>query len=287
MKIYLTNIASDVSGYKLALIDERNPGATSTVATALTSVAAGSHSLTGQGTTNSMLLTKGGSAAKWITKPFKNAITIPNTRISANYWAKVAVGVSRHAAAWFKLATASSGNTVRAAFVSYQAHSATGMTAAHATQYPSITTNPSVTSTVAQTRYVTSNVGSSNTTIAAGERLVITGKIVNAPKAGTGSVTQVANSFTLDFDGVKDGADGDTWIEIPVNADATSTASGACTAKRQIAGTNTSAKDPALGKAFYQNVINHMDALVAAGTFGMDSKLLAFYQDVLAERDNH
>src|ERR1043165_4345927 len=98
MKIYLTNIASDVSGYKLALIDERNPGATSTVATALTSVAAGSHSLTGQGTTNSMLLTKGGSAAKWITKPFKNAITIPNTRISANYWAKVAVGVSRHAA---------------------------------------------------------------------------------------------------------------------------------------------------------------------------------------------
>ena len=286
MRLYLTNLASDVSGFKLALVDERNPSATATVATAVTTLAVGSHASTAQGTTNSMTLTAGGStAAKWITKPFKTAFTIPANRLTVNYWAHTTTGLSRHCAPWFKMATVSAANTVRAAFVSYNAQSLKAATVTHLTNAPHLIGNVQALSpvTMIATTYQTSAIAA--TAVAAGERIAIIGKAVNAVKLGTASMTQVATSnLTLDFDGNADGKDGDTYIVIPSGNSASLQPT---ITKRQINNTSTQVTAPGLGKGFYNNLILQIDAAVGTAEFTKDCTLQSFYNELIAERDNN
>lgn len=70
-RIWLSDIASDQSGYKLAFVDSRNPRSTGK-ATSTTNVPIAAAA----GTTTSVTDTAGGTALKWITMPVLTAVTI-------------------------------------------------------------------------------------------------------------------------------------------------------------------------------------------------------------------
>lgn len=272
MRIYLTNLASDVAGFKLALIDERNPAATSTPATAITTLAAGSHSVTAGGTTTAMTLTAGGSAAKWITKPLKFAITTPAQPYIGNFWALRGSAAGHASIDW----------TVAPYTTSTQAAALAVMTTSH--DKVGFWVNPMISSTTAQKRCFATATASSQA-YSAGDRIVITPKVVNAFKSSTSTVaTQSAGTLTMDFDGSLDGKDGDTWIDIPIGN--TSALQGRTT-KRQIVGTNTYASTTQFGKGFYNSLINNIDAAVGTGKFTKDCSLQTFYDELTYERDNN
>ncbi len=285
MKLILTNLASDITGFKLALIDERNPAAASTPATAKTTLVAGSHSLTQGGTTTSMTLTAGGSVAKWITKPLKNAITLPAVAPHINYWA-LRGSTAGHAAVDFR---------VQRFTVSNQGSWTTVTTTSHTDM--GFRLNAMISSTTAQNRTFAAAVPGTQA-FSAGDRIIIKPSCVNAFKSSTTAAAQSAGTITMDFDANLDGVDGDTWIDIPVGN--TTALQGATAARQIIAGViqatiplatqgtvkGTQSTAPGLGKGFYQNLIDQIDAAVGTGEFTKDCSLLAFYNELVAERNN-
>lgn len=78
-RIFLTNLTSDVSGYKLALVDMRNPNVPSTPLTLLTNSA-------GSGSNIAQTATYGGTAVKWITRKLSKAVTLGGQTNEANFY---------------------------------------------------------------------------------------------------------------------------------------------------------------------------------------------------------
>lgn len=180
-KIYLTNLPSDVSGYKLALVDTRNPNPS--LATAVTNTVA-------SGTSIQMTATAGGTALKWITKPIAAAVTIPAVSALISGWALESNAAANASIGFgvYKYDVSASSPLAASPFISY----------ANATE---------LTTSIASRRAGAS--AGTSTDFDAGDRIVIQANVVNVGTMG-GSRT-----VTMDFDGPTDAADGDTWVDVP------------------------------------------------------------------------
>lgn len=178
-RIYLSNDASDVSGYKLAYVDMRSPATTAKTATATTTTASG----------DDIQVTDaaGGTALKWITKPLLAAATLV-TAVHANLWCKETSAAANCGPAvnLYPYTSGSEGSV----FLDDDAY------------------QTEITTSIAAVRYTT--VAASSTILAAGDRLVIKVFVSNAGLT-MGAVT---GGFVFDYDGPTAGADGDSWIDI-------------------------------------------------------------------------
>lgn len=180
-KLYLTDIASDVSGFLLAMFGTRASTATTVLDTAVTTTTAGV-------TTNGMTLTAGGTAAKWITRPIAAAVTVSGT-IGVNFWsfesaAAALAGVDFQLFRFSATAAAQVGNAF--ATTSINAHA--------------VVTTPTRT-------FVT--IAPTSTALSVSDRVIILPNVNPSQGAEGGSQT-----VTMDFNGLTQGADGDTWIEL-------------------------------------------------------------------------
>lgn len=180
-RIYLTNLASDVSGYKLALIDQR-PMSGSSDATAVTTA-------TALGDNIAMTLTAGGTTAKWITKPMLADVAIKATPVYVHFPALESAGTVN---AGIGLRLAEYTSSEQSAFLDYNHTVELGTTAALSTSTVFVTSVPSA------------------TTIDAGNRLVIAPDIVAVGSMASGTVTMTYNGATED-------GTGDAFIEISEN----------------------------------------------------------------------
>ncbi len=174
-KIYLTNLASDVTGYKLALVDQRSP-TSSALATSVTTTTAGGDDILAT-------ITEGGTELKWITKPFLADVAFAAEPWFYNIWAK-----ESNAAA-----NATAGFTVHEYTTSEQA---AFLDKDHGSE---------ATTTIARMSGVSGN--ATATTVDAGNRLVVK---LEAVAVGTMGASQ---TLTIDYDGPTAGADGDTYVQ--------------------------------------------------------------------------
>lgn len=174
--MYLTNLDSDVSGYKLLLVNERNPSPPSAVATAVTAT-------TSSGSNIPATLTSGGIAAKWITKPLAVAVTIASAPY-VNWWGKE------------DAAATNSGLQIRVAKYTAGAQGSDLLTASFGTELGT---------SAANNQWVTAAI--SSTAFAVGDRLVLIPYINNVG-------TMAVGTATIDYDGATSNADGDTYFVI-------------------------------------------------------------------------
>jgi hypothetical protein len=172
-KFYLTDLTADVTGYKLALIDMRNPAAAVKTSSTTTTTA------------GDLIAVKAADATtelKWITKPFVADVTFTAQPIVFNHW-----GFEGDAAANANFAVAL-----------YE----------YTTSEQAVSTNYSpapaeLGTTIAHIVYVTTN--TTALTVDAGNRLVI-----KVAVSHTGSMA--ANYVNMTYDGATEGLTGDTWI---------------------------------------------------------------------------
>ncbi len=194
-KIYLTNIPSGLSGVSpsplLATIGTRGSTASaSSISIASTATTAGT-------TTNNMTLLGGGTTALWITRPLSAAVTVAGT-LGINFWSQESA------------ATALAGVD----FQIFRYNSTLSVIGSTAVATSSI--NVHAVSGTATRTFVT--LLPTSTAFSVGDRIAILGNV--NPSQGVEAASQ---SVQMDFNGLTQGADGDTWIEF--NEDiATSTA---------------------------------------------------------------
>lgn len=185
-RVFLSNVASDVSGYLVAFIGTRGP--TAALSTTVGMTATSTATVITATTTIAMTLTAGGTAAKWITYPIRAAVTISNPPVS-NVWAKEDLAAD-NAAIGFSLAQ---------------------YTTSLQTQF--VITSPGVelTTTQARNAWVSNTAGGkeviTSTAFAAGDRLAITPGLVSVGTMATGGIVY------MDYAGGTPGADGDTYID--------------------------------------------------------------------------
>ncbi len=177
-RIYLSNDASDVAGYKQAYVDMRSPNTTALTLSTTTT--------TGSGTSIQATDTAGGTALKWITPPFLTAKTLV-TQVFCNIWAKET--------------SVAANCTVSIQLFPYSAASE-GSVFLTDTAY----TTELTTSFLAQ-RYTT--VAATSQAFAAGDRLVIKLYIINV-----GTMGAVTGGALIDYDSPNENTDGDTYIDI-------------------------------------------------------------------------
>jgi hypothetical protein len=180
-RVFLTNLNSDVSGYKLALVDMRNPNLQTTVPTATTNA-------TSSGSNIQMTATAGGTALKWITRKMSTAVTL-----GAVVGESAFVNVSANESA----ASVNAGLQLR--LLSY---SGTTETAALTDNYGTelaTTTLPNMWATTIGSNWT------ANPALAVGDRLVIKMYVNNVG-------TMAAGSVIMSYDGAAGGA-GDTYVE--------------------------------------------------------------------------
>jgi len=174
-KIYLTNLDSDVTGYKLALVDQRNPFSTALATSVTTTTSSGDDIV--------VTATEGGTELKWITKPFLADVAFAAEPWFYNIWAKES-NAAANATAGFTLAEYTT--SAQAAFLDKD----------HGTE---------AATTIARLNGISGN--ATATTIDAGNRLIIG---LEAVAVGTMGASQ---TLTIDFDGPTAGADGDTYVQ--------------------------------------------------------------------------
>ncbi len=179
MRIYLSNDASDVSGYKVAYVDMRSPNTTALTLSTTTT--------TGSGDDIQCTATAGGTALKWITAPFGSAKTLV-TQVFCNLWCKETS------------AAANCGPSIE--LYPYSASTEGSVFLDDDALQTEITTS------FAAVRWMT--VAATTTDFAVGDRLVIKVYVSNVGLT-MGAVT---GGFLFDYDGPTDNADGDSWIDI-------------------------------------------------------------------------
>ena len=193
-QIFLSNDASDISGYLLAYIGTRSPNASSTVSTAVTTAAAG------VATAGMTLTVAGAVAAKWITRGISAAVTVAGT-IGVNIWQL---------------------QSLKANFtnVDIQLQQYVASTAALvAGQAAFMTTSINLGAETAAARTGIFSKAPTSTAFAVGDRIVILPNVNSVgARPGTGTTT-------MDYNGKTENADGDTWIQLDENVQ-TTTAQG-------------------------------------------------------------
>ncbi len=179
-RIFLTNLASDVSGYKLALVDMRNPNLPATVASTTTNA-------TSSGSNIQQTATAGGSAVQWITRKLAVAVSL-----GAVTGEKVQYNMSGKESG----AAVNAGLQVRLAKYTGGVEGSSLLTDSDATEL----------GTAQGPNMWTSSGSYTSTSFAVGDRLVINPYITNVG-------TMAAGSVIMDYDGAA-GGDGDTYIEV-------------------------------------------------------------------------
>lgn len=174
--IYLSNDASDVSGYLRAYIGGPGPNASTTVSTAVTAT-------TSSGSDIPMTLTSGGTVAKWITAPFFADVAIAARQVN-NVW-----GLESNASANAQME------------ITLQEYTTSAQTAFQATAF-----GTELTTAATQSQW--SDAIDTPTTIDAGNRLIIAPMITNVGTMGA------SQTVTMYYNGSTPGISGDTYIEI-------------------------------------------------------------------------
>ncbi len=181
-RIYLSNDASDVAGYKQAYVDMRSPN-TTVLATSATTT-------TGSGDDIQCTDTAGGTALAWITAPFGAAKTLV-TQVFCNVWAKEATAAANCCPAiTLTLYTAAAESTV-------------------ILDDDALATETSAVSTLAN-RWMTAAVTSQ--AFAAGDRLVI-----KLYASAVGTMGAVTGGLVISYDSPTENTAGDTYIDIQEN----------------------------------------------------------------------
>lgn len=193
---YLSNVASDQSGWLVAYINERGPNAAN--ATTVGMAATTTVSVVTTTTSLPMTLTNGGtSLARWLTYPFRTSVQIA-AKPFVNVWASESVATV-NAAVCFSIAQFTSTLALQAVFCSVSA--GVELTT---TMSPQAFRNTNMTNQ-------TSFEAITATTIGAGDRLaIIAGLVSNA--SGDPKVAMAAGSVNMDYAGPTAGADGDSYL---------------------------------------------------------------------------
>lgn len=181
--IYLSNDTADVSGFLKAYMGYPSPNASTTLSTAVTEA-------TVSGTSIQMTLTSGGTAAKWITVPFKADVVIQGAVIT-NFWGKESAATTN---VQMGLQMAEYTTSAQSAFFA----SSAGTEALTTTSQTEWAKNPAAVETGGL--YTA-------TTIDAGNRLILLPYIYNIG-------TMAAGRMTFDYNGSTAGADGDSFVTL-------------------------------------------------------------------------
>jgi hypothetical protein len=169
-RVFLSNTTSDVSGYKMAHVDMKDPLATTTAATLVTDT-------TASGDNIEMTDTAGGTETNFITKPFFADVAIAGTYY-ANIWGKESA------------AAANAGVGIRLA----------EYTTSEQAAFDDDDYGTELTTTTAAQKYVTSAL--TGATIDAGNRLVIDLRTVAVGTMGASQTTTIAYADSeTDVDG--------------------------------------------------------------------------------------
>lgn len=177
-RIYLSNLAADVSGYKLAFVGYRNPAASAVVSSTAT---------TATGDNIQLKAADGTTALKWITKPFTAAVTITSA-VTLNAWcyentASVNTGIGVQMLQYTSSEQAAFWNHSPSAELT----SASGV----------------------QTRLVFTTTTGTATAFSAGDRLVIKLFADNVGGMGADGI-----GVQMGYDGATEGAAGDTFLDL-------------------------------------------------------------------------
>ena len=236
-KIILTNLDSDVSGYKLALVDTRNPSSTALVTSVTAAVA------TSGAKKIQLTATSGGTALKWITKPLTSAVTLSAVPAFANTWAKESATTTNAKLQWnIRLYHGAESSTI----------------------YGTVTDAAELSATVASYRIASANLSAQ--AFAVGDRMVITGYVVNVGLMAAGTIT-------LDYDGPTAGSDGDTFFHI----------AEAFPVKRQL-GDGTPAKG--FSRTYYQSLIDQLNQLLSGKMISGEEPIQSMIDRFTVERDD-
>lgn len=235
-KIFLTDLASDISGYKLAMVDARNPSSTALVTSATSAVA------TSGAKKIQLTDTAGGTALKWITKPLTSAVTISAVAAFMNTWAKESATTTNAKLQWnIRLYHGAESSTI----------------------YGTVTDAAELTASIASYRIASAALTSK--AFAAGDRLVITGYVVNVGLMAAGTIT-------LDYDGPTSGADGDTFVSVAEDFPVKRQRGDAFPAK-------------GYSKGYYQELINQLETLKSGSMIAKEEPIQSLIDRFTVERD--
>lgn len=235
-RIFLTDLASDVSGYKLAMVDARDPSSAALVTSATSAVA------TSGAKKIQLTATAGGTALKWITKPLTSAITLSAVAAFVNTWAKESATTTNAKLQWnIRLYHGAESSTI----------------------YGTVTDAAELSASIASYRIASAALTSK--AFAVGDRLVITGYVINVGLMAAGTIT-------LDYAGPTAGADGDTFFEV----------AEAFPVKRQRGEVS-----PLLGfsKSFYQELIDQLEMLKSGSIVAGEEPIQSMIDRFTVERD--
>lgn len=240
--IWLTNIDADISGYKLALVDQRPPVG-SAEATAVTNTSASGDDI-------AMTATAGGSAIKWITKPFLEDTIIGADPVMCHLPAKES-NASANAGLGVELAEYTAAGGTQSAFLDYS----------HTVELTTASDNPLTTGSC----FVTS--APTATTIDAGNRLEIRLDVI---AVGTMGASQ---TVTLNFNGDVAGESSDAFLVL----------NDTIRVNESQRGSGSNALLLGQGVGSFQEVIEKLQFFEAAGLITNSQPI----QDALSnERDN-
>lgn len=236
-RLHLTNVDADISGYKLLLVDARNPDTTALVTSVTDAVA------TSGAKKIQLTATAGGTALKWISKPLTSAVTLSAVTAFVSTWAKESATTTNAKLQWnIRLYSGAESSTI----------------------YGTATDAAELTASIVLSRYDSAALTSK--AFAVGDRIVVTGYAINVGLMAAGTIT-------LDFDGPTAGADGDAYIEVAEDFPVKRQLGGAFPSKHYSKGQLTDlihalaglqANNTILGTESVQSVIDRMTVERAA-----------------------
>ncbi len=239
-RLFPTAEASDISGYKALYVNTRRPASTG-AATSATSSTSG-------GTMVQCTDTAGGTALKWITKPFAAACVITSAMLF-NIWGREAAAAD-NCSFGFGLFQYTGGS-----------EAATFWTVSNGMA--------ELTTTGLNVRSVAVTTTGTATTFAIGDRLVLKMYVVNVGSMAVGTAT-------FAYDGPTEGAEGDTYVAI----------NEAITLSECQTGSGTTPVAPGLSQGFYQGVIDGLNALAGANCIDDEGAVATLIDDLALQRDN-
>jgi hypothetical protein len=239
-KLFPTAEAADISGYYALYVNTRRPASTAATESATTSAAAESTATT---------LTAGGTALKFITKPFAAAVTLTSAMIFS-IWGRESVA-SANCTFSFNLYKYSSGSEGSTFWTQTTGAAELGVSGENV-------------------RLVMVTTTGTATAFAVGDRLVLKVYLVEA------GGDMAAGTVYFTYDGPTEGASGDTYVETnePITLSECQTGSG------------TTPVTPGFGQGFYNDVVDKLNALVDAKCIDAAGPITTLIDDLELQRDN-
>jgi len=245
-RLYPSNEAADISGYKALYVNMRRPGSTA-VATSVTNT-------TASGNLIQTTATAGGTALAFITKPFAAAVTITSIQTLVT---------------WAKESAAAANANIGYALYKYTAgaEEATFWGASPAAAELGVSVGGTGNGCA---RVVTVTTTGTATAFAVGDRLVL--KYFLCPTGTMGG----SETVTIAFDGTTEGTEGDSFLDIPE----------AIRVNEQQTGPGTFPTMLGVGQGFFQNIIDGLNAAVGGKVIPNTNAVTAVIDELTYQRDN-